>query len=103
MSQRISRKSKNNTDFISVNTGSHNSLHSRNADPVVQTPQKATGDIKPEPETAPAGLAKASPAFKPVVSQEPQTKEEEKKVIAKNSVPVSKTEKQDSEKEPVDD
>lgn len=94
MSQRISRHGKNNTDFVSLNTGSNNTLHSRGADPVIQTPQKATGDIKPEPELT--GLAKASPNFKKVEAVEPKNKVEEKKVLANNSVPV---EKQDSEKD----
>lgn len=100
MSQRISRHSKNNTDFVSLNTGSNNTLHSRGSDPVVQTPQKATGDIKPEPTQELAGLAKASPNFKKIEAVEPKDKVEEKKVLAKNSVPV---EKQDSEKDSLND
>lgn len=90
MNQRMSRNNdkKNNLDFVSLSTGGLTARHSPNEDPQVQVPQKATGDIKQEPQPQ-LGAAKASPNFKPIATPETTpTKEDEKKVIAKNSTPV---------------
>ncbi len=63
-----------------IQTGGHVAHHRRGSDPVVRTPQKATGDV---PGDKARGLAKASPFFKKlkdVVS--PKSQDDEKKAIA---------------------
>lgn len=98
MNQRISRNRdrKNKLDFVSFATGGHVTRNTPNQDPSVQVPpQKATGDIKPEPQQ---GLAKASPNFKQI---EPATKtlspDEEKKAIAKNSETIKENKDPDKQ------
>lgn len=71
---------------MSINTGGHVARHTPNEDPQVQTPQKITGELKPE---VPVGTAKASPNFKPITAPvKAMDKQTEKKVIAENSTPV---------------
>jgi len=94
MNQRLSRNSKknNNMDFVSLNAGGHVTRHIPNEDPQVQVPQKTTGDIKPESRP---GTAKASPNFKPIAkTTPPPSKEDEKKVIASNTVETEETKDQ---------
>jgi len=75
------RKRVQNLDGSVMNTGGHVVSHSRDAAPVVRTPQKATGDV---PAENTKGIAKASPFFKKVAEVvKPKSKEEEKKAIAK--------------------
>lgn len=98
MNQRLSRNNKkgNNLNFVSIGTGGDVTRHVPNEPVQVQVPQKATGDIKPEPAPKPvevakpqAGTAKASPNFKPITPPEQQvSKEEEQKAIANNSTPA---------------
>jgi hypothetical protein len=88
MNQRRSRGSndKNHLDFVSYNAGGYTARHTPNEDPKVQTPQKVTGESKPE---IPQGAAKASPNFKAITPPaKAMDKQTEKKVIAENSVPV---------------
>lgn len=88
MNQRLSKNNdkKNNVGFMSVNTGGHTARHLPNEEPQVQTPQKTTGESKPE---IPQGAAKASPNFKPITpSAKAMDKQIEKKVISENSVSV---------------
>lgn len=94
MNQRSSRNkdaSNNNLGFVSIGSGGHVSRHSPNQEPQIQVPQKATGDVKPEPQK---GAAKASPNFKPVAPPAKNlTPEEEKKTIAANSKPAEDAKK----------
>jgi hypothetical protein len=94
MNQRRSRgnNSKNNLDFMSLNTGGLTARHTPNEDPQVQTPpQKVTGETKPE---VPQGAAKASPNFKPITPPaKAMDKQTEKKVISENSTPVEPDDK----------
>lgn len=76
MNQRISSNNKNGNKlgFVSMNTGGHNVLH---------TPEETNVQCPPV-----AGLAKASPNFKPIEKTEAELSEEEqKKAIAKNTLP----------------
>lgn len=96
MNQRRSRgnNSKNNLDFMSVNTGGLTARHTPNEDPQVQTPQKVTGETKPE---VPQGAAKASPNFKPITPPaKAMDKQTEKKVIAENSTTVEPEKKNEA-------
>lgn len=83
MNQRIRRgrgKGKGQRiDASTVNTGGYVANHSRDAEPEVRVPQKATGDVSPE---ATAGLAKASPWFKELKEVATRTASEEQKAIA---------------------
>ena len=93
MNQRRSRgnDSKNNLDFVSINTGGHTARHTPNEDPQVQTPQKVTGESKPE---IPQGAAKASPNFKQITPPaKAMDKQDEKNVIAENSTTVEPDDK----------
>jgi hypothetical protein len=93
MNQRISRKSKKNNqlDFMSINAGGLTARHTPNEAPKVQTPQKVTGESKPE---VPQGAAKASPNFKQITPPaKAMDKQTEKKVIAENSTPVKDDDK----------
>lgn len=83
MNQRSKRsrdRKSQNIGASTFNTGGHVVSHSRTADPVVRTPQKATGDV---PADKIKGAAKASPFFKKLKEVLPTTNAEEKKVIAK--------------------
>jgi hypothetical protein len=87
MNQRVKRsnKGKGEQDISgsTMHTGGHVSSHSREADPVVRTPQKATGDVPAEKSK---GLAKASPFFKKLKDTvKPKSKAEEKKALAEAS------------------
>lgn len=78
MNQRVKRSQDRKSTFA---TGGQVVQHSRDADPVIRTPQKTTGDVSGEKL---AGLAKASPFFQKLEEAiKPQTQEEEKKAIAK--------------------
>lgn len=99
MNQRSSRNrnSKNNLDFVSINTGGYTTRHTPNEDPKVQTPQKVTGESKPEVSQ---GAAKASPAFKQITPPaKAMDKQDEKKVIAENSTKVEDDKKSDATNE----
>jgi len=78
-SKRARDRKKQDLNSATMHTGGHLASHSRKADPVVRTPQKATGDV---PAEKIKGLAKASPFFKKVKEALPKSKAEEKKVIA---------------------
>jgi hypothetical protein len=93
MNQRRSRgnNNKNNLDFVSLNTGGLTARHAPNENPQVQTPQKVTGESKPE---VPQGAAKASPNFKQITPPaKAMDKQTEKKVIAENSTVVEPEDK----------
>ncbi len=63
-----------------MQTGGHLAQHRRGSDPVIRTPQKATGDV---PGDKARGLAKASPFFKKLKAViAPKGPEEEKKALA---------------------
>lgn len=98
MSQRIKRaiERKQSTGFVSIATGGFVAQHSRDNDPHVRVPQKATGDIKPEAEM-PQGLAKASPKFKKLEDLLPKTKIDEAKAIAEASIKLEKEEEKKEE------
>lgn len=77
---RDRRRAGQDIGASTMHTGGHVASHRRNADPVVRTPQKATGDVQGDKAH---GLAKASPFFqklKEVVK--PSSKEDEAKAIA---------------------
>jgi len=100
MNQRSkrARDRKNGQDIgaSTFNTGGHVASHRRGSDPVVRTPQKATGDV---PAEKISGAAKASPFFKKLKEVLPGSKAEEKKVIAKatEKAPEVKTEEAKTE------
>jgi hypothetical protein len=83
MNQRVKRSKKRKHQDIGgsvMHTGGHLASHRRDAEPVVRTPQKTTGDV---PGEKAKGLAKASPFFKKLGAKlNPRSKEEEKKIIA---------------------
>jgi hypothetical protein len=88
MNQRRSRNanSQNKLDFMAFNTGGHAARHAPNEDAQVLTPQKVTGESKPE---VPQGIAKASPNFKPITPPaKAMDKQDEEKVIAENSTKI---------------
>ena len=85
-SKRSSDRKHQNIGTSTFNTGGHVVSHSRTADPVIHTPQKATGDV---PADKISGVAKASPFFKKLKEVLPSTKAEEKKVIAKATEKVA--------------
>jgi len=79
-----------------LHTGGHIASHRRGADPVVRTPQKATGDVQGDKAQ---GLAKASPFFKKLKEiVKPESKADEKQAIASATEdPVAKAEPQKEE------
>ena len=79
---------KNNVNKSTMSNGGIVSHHSREDVEVRVPPYKATGNL-PEDKKLKAGLAKASPNFKPI---EPKTPIDEKRVIAESSkiVPQNK-------------
>ena len=82
MNQRIKKfrdRKAQDTSNVSINTGGHVVQHSAGRDPVVRTPQKATGNLPDR------GFAKASPLFKKIDEVVPLSKEEEKKAIAEST------------------
>lgn len=92
MNQRKSRgnNSKNNLDFMSLNTGGLTARHTPNEDPQVQTPQKTTGESKPEVQHT----AKASPNFKPITSPaKAMDKKTEAEIVKDNSTTVDAEDK----------
>jgi hypothetical protein len=106
MNQRVkkSNKGKGNQDISAsvMNTGGHVVSHSRDNEPVIRTPQKATGDV---PAEKLQGLAKASPFLKKIKDVvTPKSKEEERRVIAQSTEKVvesndkKKTEKENDSK-----
>ena len=98
MNQRSKRSSDRKIQDIGASvmaTGGHVVSHKPKEEPVVRTPQRATGDV---PADKVEGLAKASPAFKKVEEVvKPKTKADEKKAIAKAT--EKKVTKKEEEKE----
>lgn len=97
MSQRIRRAKdrKNDIDSSTMATGGHVVHHSRETNPVVRVPQKTTGEV---PGEKLAGLAKASPFFKPIAEIKPSSKAEEQKAIAEAVQPIEpETEDEEAE------
>lgn len=93
MSQRIRRAQDRKATMA---TGGHVVHHDRGMDPIVRVPQKATGDVKGDKL---AGLAKASPFFKPLAELPPATKADEKKAVAEASQNVEDNEIESDEQE----
>lgn len=99
---RDRRRSGQDVGASTMHTGGHIAFHRRAADPVVRTPQRATGDV---PGDKAQGLAKASPFFKKLGEVlSPQSKTDEVQAIAEateapEKEPV-KEETQDETKEP---
>lgn len=82
----------NNIDFISVNTGGHNTLNSHK-EVLINIPHKVTGDIKEEKleEVKPiVGAAKASPKFVKIekIENDEPSPEDQKKIIAENTTKI---------------
>lgn len=91
---RDRKRAGQNIDASTMHTGGHIVSHSRKADPVVRTPQKATGDVSGEKVS---GLAKASPLFKKLKDTVvPKSKSEEKRVIAQATEKVDEDQKEDN-------
>lgn len=90
------RKHGQDIGASTMSTGGHVVSHRRGADPVVRTPQKATGDV---PGDKAQGIAKASPFFKKLKEVvQPKSKAEEKKVIAEATEdPLAKAEEESKE------
>lgn len=77
---RDRRRAGQDIGASTLHTGGHIVSHRRGADPVVRTPQKATGDVQGDKAQ---GLAKASPFFKKLKDiVKPQSKTDEKQAIA---------------------
>lgn len=87
---------KQNLNHISLNTGGFITNQHRTGQEV-KVPQKATGDVKPEPKkeesqietedkSGISGAAKASPNFKKFEPKTELTPEDQKKSIAENTV-----------------
>jgi len=105
MNQRIRKSRDRRRDGQDVGrsafaTGGHVSSQARGADADVRVPQRTTGDVSGEGLT---GSAKASPFFKRLdekLSETPQDKEEERRVIAQaTETTESETETQTDEEE----
>ena len=93
----MNRKAKNHNKLESstMQTGGHVVHHSREHDPIVKVPQKATGDVSGEKM---GGLAKASPFFQPLEEIEvPATPAAEQKAIAESTVEEVKDEEVDED------
>lgn len=90
MSQRAkrgSKKSQNRIDHMSVSTGGWTARQSTAG-------KDSEVNVEPKKEEAPRrGLAKASPAFKAVKAKLLPSKDDEKKVIASNTIEKKTKEK----------
>lgn len=84
-----------------MHTGGHVASHRAGAEPVVRTPQKATGDVQGDKAQ---GLAKASPFFKKLKEiVKPQSKADEKQAIAsatEDPITEAETELEPKQEEP---
>jgi hypothetical protein len=78
-----------------MSTGGHVVSHRRDAEPVVRTPAKTTGDVSGEKV---GGVAKASPFFRKLGEVvNPKSKTEEKRAIAEATEKDKKEKESDQE------
>jgi hypothetical protein len=98
MNQRSRRANKgkgNKMDFISVNTGGHQSRMTPKTSDVQLPPFKVTGEI---PEDELKGLAKASPNFKRIEPVNKISAEEQRKIIEEKAKSAKGSEDVDLDK-----
>lgn len=95
---RDRRRAEQDIGASTMHTGGHVASHRRSSEPVVRTPQKATGDV---PGDKARGLAKASPFFQRLTDiVKPKSKDEEAKAIAgATEDPVGQAEEEAQERD----